>query len=88
MCVLDLDRRIVTRMPTASAKPPKVITFTVCPSRLRMQSEVKIESGIEIQTIIVLRQLPRKSRITEPVRNAAISVSRKTPPIAERTNKD
>ena len=53
-----------------------------------MQSEVRIESGIEIHTIIVLRQLPRNSRMTEPVRNAAISVSRSTPPMAERTNND
>ena len=29
--------------------------------------DVRIESGIEIQTITVLRQLPRKSRIIRPV---------------------
>ena len=52
-----------TRMPTASARPPSVITLMVCPSRLRMQSEARIESGIEMQTISVLRQLPRNSRI-------------------------
>ena len=44
-----------------------------------MQSEVRIESGIEMQTISVLRQLPRNSRIIMPVRTAAISVSRTTP---------
>ena len=53
-----------------------------------MQIEVRIESGIEMQTINVLRQLPRNSRITMPVRNAAISVSRTTPAIADRTNSD
>ena len=68
-----------TRMPTASARPPSVITLMVCPSRLRMQSEVRIESGIEMQTISVLRQLPRNSRIIRPVRPAAISASRTTP---------
>ena len=52
-----------TRMPTASASPPSVITLMVCPSRLSRQSEVRIESGIEMQTIRVLRQLPRNSRI-------------------------
>ena len=36
-----------------------------------------------MQTISVLRQLPRNSRITAPVRTAAISVSRSTPPIAD-----
>ena len=54
-----------TRMPTASARPPSVITFTVSFSRCRMASEVRIESGIEMQTISVLRQLPRNSRIIE-----------------------
>ncbi len=77
-----------TRMPTASARPPSVITLMVCPSRLRMQMEVRIESGIEIHTISVLRQLPRNSRITVPVSSAAISVSRTTPPTAARTNSD
>ena len=52
-----------TRMPTARARPPSVITLMVSPSTLRMQSEARIESGIEMQTIRVLRQLPRKSRI-------------------------
>ena len=68
-----------TRMPTASARPPSVITLIVWPSRLRMQSDVRIESGIEMQTISVLRQLPRNSRIIRPVRPAAISASRTTP---------
>ena len=75
-------------MPTASARPPSVITLMVWPSRLRMQSDVRIESGIEMHTISVLRQLPRNSRITVPVSNAAISVSRTTPPMADRTNSD
>ena len=62
-----------TRMPTASASPPSVITLMVCPVRLRTISETRIESGIEMQTMIVLRQLPRNSRIIRPVRQAAIS---------------
>ena len=47
-----------TRMPTASAMPPRVMTLMVWPSRFRMTMEVRIESGIEMQTISVLRQLP------------------------------
>ena len=38
-----------------------------------MISEVRIESGIEMQTMRVLRQLPRNSRIIRPVRKAAIT---------------
>ena len=52
-----------TRMPTASARPPSVMTLIVWPSRLRIESDVRIDSGIEMQTISVLRQLPRNSRI-------------------------
>ena len=77
-----------TRMPTARARPPSVITLMVSPSRLRMQSEVRIESGIEMQTISVLRQLPRNSRIIRPVRPAAISASRTTPLMEARTKTD
>ena len=44
-----------------------------------MQSDVRMESGIEMQTISVLRQLPRNSRIIMPVRPAAIRASRNTP---------
>ena len=34
-----------------------------------MISDVRIDSGIEMQTITVLRQLPRNSRIIRPVRH-------------------
>ncbi len=77
-----------TRMPTASARPPRVITLSVCPMALRMASEVRIESGIEVMTTSVLRQLPRKSRIMRPVRKAAIAPSVNTPAMAARTNSD
>ena len=53
-----------------------------------MQSEVRIESGIEMQTISVLRQLPRKSRIIKPVRQAAMRASRTTPWMEARTKMD
>ncbi len=43
---------------------------------------------MEIQTINVLRQLPRNSRIMRPVSVAAIAPSRSTPLIAARTNRD
>ncbi len=77
-----------TRIPTARAKPPSVITLMVCPRSPRMVSEVRIESGIEMQTISVLRQLPRNSRIMSAVSNAAMLASRTTPCTAARTNSD
>ena len=47
-----------------------------------------MESGIEQQTISVLRQLPKNSRIIRPVSMAAMTASRTTPAMAERTNTD
>src|SRR5689334_16894878 len=47
-----------TRIPTASAIPPSVITFKVSPSQERTMMETRMESGMETRTIKVLRQLP------------------------------
>ena len=43
---------------------------------------------METQTISVLRQLPRNSRIIMPVRTAAMRASRTTPLMAARTKMD
>ena len=77
-----------TKMPTASARPPNVMMFSVSPSAPRTMIEHKIESGMDVATTRVLRQLPRKSRIINAVRHAAIKPSRKTPLIAARTKID
>ena len=77
-----------TRMPTASAMPPSVITFNVCPSAHRHTTETRIDSGIEMQMISVLRQEPKKSRIISPVSAAAIPASFTTPMIDARTKTD
>ncbi len=53
-----------------------------------MMIEVRIDSGMEMQTMTVLRQLPRNSRIIRPVRPAAMAPSRNTPLMAARTNSD
>ena len=74
-----------TRMPTASARPPNVITLSVCPVPQRQMIDASTESGIETATTIVERQLPRKSRIISAVRQAAITPSRSTPAIVART---
>jgi len=77
-----------TRMPTASARPPSVITLSVWPIALRIASDARIESGIDVITTRVLRQLPRKRRIMRPVRQAAIAPSVSTPAMAARTKSD
>src|SRR3989442_9071930 len=56
-----------TRMPTARASPPSVMTLSVWPIALRIASDVRIESGIDVITTSVLRQLPRKRRIMRPL---------------------
>ena len=59
-------------MPTASAMPPSVMTFNVWPSSASAIIETRIESGIEMQTMIVLRQEPRNNNIIIAVSAAAI----------------
>ena len=77
-----------TRMPTASDRPPSVITFRVWPRKWSIDKEKRIESGIETATISVLRQLPRNTRIMVAVSSAATMLSCTTPEIAARTNSD
>ncbi len=77
-----------TRMPTASARPPRVMMLMVSPRKLSVMTEVRIDSGIETAMISVLRQLPRKSRIIRAVRHAAMIASWMTPVIAPRTKID
>ena len=77
-----------TRMPTASARPPKVMTFRVSPIAESVPIAPRIDSGIEVVTIRVERQLPRNSRIIRLVNAAAITPSRITPWIEARTKTD
>ena len=77
-----------TRMPTASAMPPRVMTFSVSPSQERMTIDTRIDSGIETTTMSVLRQLPRKTRSITAVSAAAMHASLTTPCTAARTKID
>jgi len=77
-----------TRIPTASASPPSVMILMVSPSAARQAMEARIDSGMETKIMRVLRQLPRNSRIINPVRHAAIVASRTTPEMAPRTKID
>jgi hypothetical protein len=51
-----------TKMPTASASPPRVMMLMVCPSAPNVMIDVRMESGIETAMMSVLRQLPKNSR--------------------------
>ena len=77
-----------TSMPMARASPPSVIKLRVCPVSLRPRMPIKMAMGIEVQTTIVLRQLPTKARIIKATRAAAMAASRSTPRTAPRTKPD
>ena len=77
-----------TSMPTASAKPPSVITLMLCPSAARHMIDTRMDNGMDVATTNVLRQLPRKSRIIAAVRSAAMIASRSTPRSDARTYSD
>ncbi len=77
-----------TRMPTARASPPSVMTLMVWPSRESAVKELRTASGIETVMMRVDRQLPRKIRIMNPVKVAAISPSRITAATEDLTKLD
>ncbi|OPZ81402.1 MAG: hypothetical protein BWY75_03558 [bacterium ADurb.Bin425] len=77
-----------TSMPTASAKPPRVIELIVCPVMLRPITAAKIASGIEVATIRVERQLPSRASIITAVRRAAVRASLTTSLTHSRTKRD
>ena len=64
-----------TRMPTASARPPRVMTLMVCPAQASPMMEQRIESGIVVPTIKVERPEPKNSRTTRSSTPAAITIS-------------
>ena len=77
-----------TRIPTASARPPRVMMLIVSPRAASISSEQMMDNGIDTAMISVERQLPRKIRIIAAVRQAAMIASRTTPLIAARTKID
>ena len=77
-----------TRMPTASAKPPSVITLIVCPSTDSVAIEHSTASGIDTVMMRVERHDPRNTRIIRPVSAAAIRPSRTTAVTESRTKGD
>ncbi len=77
-----------TNMPTARARPPRVMMLMVSPRAERIATEARTDSGIETMMISVERQLPRNTRIIRPVREAAMTPSRMTPETALVTKLD
>ena len=75
-----------TRIPTARASPPSVITFRVCPLSASNAMAASTASGIDTAMISVERQLPRNSRIMALVSKAAITPSCATLPTDCLTN--
>ena len=75
-----------TRIPTANASPPNVITLRVCPLTASNAMAESTARGIDAAMIKVERQLPRNSRIIALVSNAAMMPSWATLPTDCLTN--
>src|SRR5258708_6571886 len=77
-----------TSRPTASANPPRLMVLMVWLRALRTAIEAKMDNGMEIAMITVLRQSPKKIRIMSAVSKAAIAASRTTPIMESVTKTD
>src|ERR1700719_3230932 len=64
-----------TSMTTASTKPTSDITLIVSPRWEKAEIEKRMARGMDVHTINVLRQLPRKTRIMIAVSKAAVMAS-------------
>ncbi len=71
-----------TRIPMASASPPRVITLIVCPASQSATRAAISASGIFNKTMIALRQSRRNTRIIRPTSTAPKAPSPTTPQIA------
>ena len=71
--VLDLDGRVVHQDADREREPAQRHHVERLPERREADDRERIASGIEVATMSVLRQLPRKRRIISAVRHAAIS---------------
>ena len=68
-----------TRIPMASANPPKVITLIVCPVSQSATTAAISANGMFNKTIRALRQSRRNSRIISPTSTAPSAPSLTTP---------
>ena len=77
-----------TRMPIASAKPPRVMVFRVWPVRSMNSTAVMIDKGIAARMISDRRMLPRNRMMTSAVNAAAMQALSSTLFSAALTNTD
>jgi hypothetical protein len=73
--VLDLDGGVVDQDPDGERQAPQGHQVERLPEARQAMSDTRIDSGIDVTTMSVLRQLPRKSRIM-----SAVSPRRCPPP--------
>ena len=76
--VFDFDRGVVDQDADGQRQPAEGHDVDGFAERAQHDDGQRIDSGMEIAMINVLRQLPRNSRIMRPVRQAAITPSRIT----------
>jgi hypothetical protein len=62
-----------TNSPIAIASPPSVIVLIDNPSHLKTSIAIRIDSGMAVSEISMVRRLPRKKNSTPATRQAAIS---------------
>ena len=67
-----------TSSPMAIARPPSVIVLIDRPSSLKMMAVVRIETGIAVSEMAVVRQLSRNANRTTATTRAASSSTRST----------
>ena len=77
-----------TKIPTAKAKPPKVMRLRVSPRAAKPSMAPNIDKGIEMAMMTVERQLPRKRNTKKLVNAAAMAASIATALMAALTKMD
>ena len=77
-----------TKIPMASVNPPSVIRLMVSPIALSKMIELRIDKGMEMAMMQVLRQLPKNSKMSAAVRQEAITASCSTLSMAALTKMD
>ena len=63
-----------TKMPTANAKPPSVMTLMVCTAQESARIEHGIEGGMDVATISVERPDPKNVSTIRLVRRPAVAI--------------
>ena len=62
-----------TSSPMAMARPPRVIVLIDSPSHLKTRIAVRMDKGMAVSEISMVRKLPRKKNSTPATKNEAIS---------------